>query len=148
MIWRAYDCLAIIQRDTHNLGVAFRHTRVDDALNADRAVFTNGVAEVLFSLSLFCYDLLKAQAAPVGERDLRIARKATTCGIALNDINFTPCRVGVRAVGELAGQREALHRALARGFAHFLHRQARRSEEHTSELQSRPHLVCRLLLEK
>src|SRR5436305_6522814 len=27
-------------------------------------------------------------------------------------------------------------------------RRARRSEEHTSELQSRPHLVCRLLLEK
>src|SRR3989442_1988275 len=26
--------------------------------------------------------------------------------------------------------------------------QPRRSEEHTSELQSRPHLVCRLLLEK
>src|SRR5690554_7140734 len=26
--------------------------------------------------------------------------------------------------------------------------QAMRSEEHTSELQSRPHLVCRLLLEK
>src|SRR5690554_7176948 len=30
------------------------------------------------------------------------------------------------------------------GLAHFLER----SEEHTSELQSRPHLVCRLLLEK
>src|SRR2546429_4781355 len=28
------------------------------------------------------------------------------------------------------------------------HRFARRSEEHTSELQSRLHLVCRLLLEK
>src|SRR6266498_130154 len=27
-------------------------------------------------------------------------------------------------------------------------RPRRRSEEHTSELQSRPHLVCRLLLEK
>src|SRR5690554_7264046 len=27
-------------------------------------------------------------------------------------------------------------------------RVANRSEEHTSELQSRPHLVCRLLLEK
>src|SRR3989442_4021548 len=27
-------------------------------------------------------------------------------------------------------------------------RHASRSEEHTSELQSRPHLVCRLLLEK
>src|SRR5690554_2591023 len=29
-----------------------------------------------------------------------------------------------------------------------MQRQAVRSEEHTSELQSRPHLVCRLLLEK
>src|SRR5690554_7183750 len=28
------------------------------------------------------------------------------------------------------------------------HRDGMRSEEHTSELQSRPHLVCRLLLEK
>src|SRR5215813_15028055 len=28
------------------------------------------------------------------------------------------------------------------------HEQGERSEEHTSELQSRPHLVCRLLLEK
>src|SRR3989442_6915430 len=28
------------------------------------------------------------------------------------------------------------------------HQLATRSEEHTSELQSRPHLVCRLLLEK
>src|SRR5436305_8119098 len=28
------------------------------------------------------------------------------------------------------------------------HRPGARSEEHTSELQSRPHLVCRLLLEK
>src|SRR5436305_4858784 len=28
------------------------------------------------------------------------------------------------------------------------HLQHHRSEEHTSELQSRPHLVCRLLLEK
>src|SRR5436305_7830558 len=30
----------------------------------------------------------------------------------------------------------------------FPSRSAPRSEEHTSELQSRPHLVCRLLLEK
>src|SRR5690554_7495948 len=34
--------------------------------------------------------------------------------------------------------------ALCRGESLFL----TRSEEHTSELQSRPHLVCRLLLEK
>src|SRR5258707_8754600 len=30
----------------------------------------------------------------------------------------------------------------------FFHRSSRRSEEHTSELQSRQYLVCRLLLEK
>src|SRR3989442_10274415 len=33
--------------------------------------------------------------------------------------------------------------------SHLVHdRYEKRSEEHTSELQSRPHLVCRLLLEK
>src|SRR3989442_10895756 len=32
--------------------------------------------------------------------------------------------------------------------SHAFLRQRDRSEEHTSELQSRPHLVCRLLLEK
>src|SRR5690554_7156689 len=31
---------------------------------------------------------------------------------------------------------------------HQAERDRQRSEEHTSELQSRPHLVCRLLLEK
>src|SRR2546422_4213428 len=41
--------------------------------------------------------------------------------------------------------------ALQMGLQERLHRElsiARRSEEHTSELQSRLHLVCRLLLEK
>src|SRR5690554_7154849 len=40
-----------------------------------------------------------------------------------------------------ASARPPISRATARPFAS-------RSEEHTSELQSRPHLVCRLLLEK
>src|SRR5690554_340155 len=39
---------------------------------------------------------------------------------------------------------EALDRD--RAVAHEKREEARRSEEHTSELQSRPHLVCRLLL--
>src|SRR5690554_7101677 len=30
----------------------------------------------------------------------------------------------------------------------YIEKDLKRSEEHTSELQSRPHLVCRLLLEK
>src|SRR6266498_4000853 len=34
------------------------------------------------------------------------------------------------------------------GLAHDRSKRILRSEEHTSELQSRPHLVCRLLLEK
>src|SRR3712207_157304 len=37
---------------------------------------------------------------------------------------------------------------LARFLCHFVSGVAFRSEEHTSELQSRPYLVCRLLLEK
>src|SRR6202043_4239182 len=48
-----------------------------------------------------------------------------------------------------------LFRSVARGCAQYHGfraarslRDGRRSEEHTSELQSRPHLVCRLLLEK
>ena len=32
--------------------------------------------------------------------------------------------------------------------SHYIRDRWPRSEEHTSELQSRPHLVCRLLLEK
>src|SRR5439155_640165 len=39
-------------------------------------------------------------------------------------------------------------RVLARQVARGLFEQRRRSEEHTSELQSRGQLVCRLLLEK
>src|SRR6266498_5156006 len=49
-------------------------------------------------------------------------------------------RYGGRPVG-------ALHRFLGRGRRRRGGRHPR-SEEHTSELQSRPHLVCRLLLEK
>src|SRR3989442_8308288 len=50
--------------------------------------------------------------------------------------------------------RAGFHTMVARHAHHFGHNwqnaelRANRSEEHTSELQSRPHLVCRLLLEK
>src|SRR3712207_8784950 len=40
------------------------------------------------------------------------------------------------------------HAEFARDVETFLAEPARRSEEHTSELQSRQYLVCRLLLEK
>src|SRR3712207_7690080 len=54
-------------------------------------------------------------------------------------------RVGGREGGALAGQAGTDDEDVVRG-----HRSGRytRSEEHTSELQSRQYLVCRLLLEK
>src|SRR5438874_9762993 len=63
-----------------------------------------------------------------------------------------------RRVGRRRQRGSAVHRGLDR-FAHRLisvafadadlgHFSSRRSEEHTSELQSRRDLVCRLLLEK
>src|SRR5690554_7294819 len=55
-------------------------------------------------------------------------------------------RVAVVVGGAACGERPAgLPDALQPGQDHFA---KDRSEEHTSELQSRPHLVCRLLLEK
>src|SRR3989442_9338515 len=50
------------------------------------------------------------------------------------------CQAMHRLIAERAG-----HRAIAAAMTFADHS---RSEEHTSELQSRPHLVCRLLLEK
>src|SRR5690606_40925774 len=83
--------------------------------------------------------------------------------ILLHDAGADPARL-VALKAELIGQgrRVRLERAprnlkalldsLAasgyRHFAHVGHAASARSEEHTSELQSRENLVCRLLLEK
>src|SRR3989442_7365702 len=48
----------------------------------------------------------------------------------------------------VTGTENALMAAVAARGATVLRNAASRSEEHTSELQSRPHLVCRLLLAK
>src|SRR3989442_8724587 len=47
-----------------------------------------------------------------------------------------------------ARRRTGVERPRAGGAHRRRCRRRNRSEEHTSELQSRPHLVCRLLLEK
>src|SRR5438445_7211591 len=58
-----------------------------------------------------------------------------------------PIWAGLRAVvGH--GQRAARHADAAQGARRPRPRGRPRSEEHTSELQSRQYLVCRLLLEK
>src|SRR3712207_8353967 len=55
---------------------------------------------------------------------------------------------GVRAGLVLLADRARLARAAREARRALRRRQDRRSEEHTSELQSRQYLVCRLLLEK
>src|SRR5437870_1688481 len=63
-----------------------------------------------------------------------------TLSVPRPQVNRTPCR------GNSTGQCPkplARHRPRPRAMAEY-----ERSEEHTSELQSRGHLVCRLLLEK
>src|SRR5439155_24797303 len=56
---------------------------------------------------------------------------------------------GVNSIRENLRGRRASQRAFPRGtWERESCGKARRSEEHTSELQSRGHLVCRLLLEK
>src|SRR3712207_8939011 len=61
-------------------------------------------------------------------------------GVVLDPIARLPRRAGRRdhTAGEARGGEMAMERVAART----------RSEEHTSELQSRQYLVCRLLLEK
>src|SRR5436305_11472118 len=54
-------------------------------------------------------------------------------------LNVTPA--GVSLFGALCG-------VIAGHLYFYRNLSTNRSEEHTSELQSRPHLVCRLLLEK
>src|SRR5258708_24255877 len=59
---------------------------------------------------------------------------------------YTTLFRSLKRVGGEANQRE---RHCSRLYGHGQHRRApKRSEEHTSELQSPDHLVCRLLLEK
>src|SRR3712207_7472781 len=48
--------------------------------------------------------------------------------------------------GDISGVQSFLYTISSKGALRML--RARRSEEHTSELQSRQYLVCRLLLEK
>src|SRR2546430_11462287 len=59
---------------------------------------------------------------------------------------FPPVRIGDRTF--VSGQGNNVYVFPAIGMAVFATGARRRSEEHTSELQSQSNLVCRLLLEK
>src|SRR5258708_9433651 len=75
-------------------------------------------------------------------------RSAAHTGVALGEHEMI--RIGEQVqLGRLAGMLEQPDRLLDRcdRYGSF-HVRRERSEEHTSELQSPDHLVCRLLLEK
>jgi len=57
-------------------------------------------------------------------------------------------RVGGRKLQRTSSHRAALFRNMAAALIKHEQITTTRSEEHTSELQSPDHLVCRLLLEK
>src|SRR2546422_6430687 len=70
---------------------------------------------------------------------------------ALRALRSAVCRISLqRRVGKIGVSLAALPEPRARRTTSrtCLEEKLRRSEEHTSELQSRLHLVCRLLLEK
>src|SRR5256884_4352950 len=91
-----------------------------------------------------------------GIRDVAVTG-VQTCALPISSPNQTLSPAGAEAgVGQPAFEQGRLHRpsasrdAAARSAApeNLDRGNRRRSEEHTSELQSRLHLVCRLLLEK
>src|SRR5690625_5822456 len=82
-----------------------------------------------------------------------LGRAPPSCGDAASDgrLAFGIIAEGLRIVRrKVAGCDGVNLHVIGRPFVRKCFRQTRngRSEEHTSELQSRGHLVCRLLLEK
>src|SRR3712207_8300018 len=94
--------------------------------------------------TLFPYTTLfrSALVAELAQRDTGHAELAVVSAGTARDL-ATIADAGRARVARQLGQLEARLEALLHGL-----RLVVRSEEHTSELQSRQYLVCRLLLEK
>src|SRR5258707_8063527 len=110
-----------------------RYTRLAEALPAEKYTWRPGegvrsVGEVFTHITAANYGVARALgAAP-------------------------PAGLDFKAIAALSGDKPKVLQALKDSFAHFrtaiVALSEARSEEHTSELQSRQYLVCRLLLEK
>src|SRR5690554_7397364 len=99
-----------------------------------------GVVKLLFFLliGLFIVDITLLFRSKIGLQAERVVPNKLSNGdeneIKIKVLNRFQFKVAVKIIDELPIQWQV--------------RDFNRSEEHTSELQSRPHLVCRLLLEK
>src|SRR5215813_503060 len=140
------DALACLEGKgpSSNLG------RSDGARRAGQAwQWIASEATYLFSFTLVCAVLnLDAQAVrrQVGQRVLKDKPgRRTDVWAEIAATTAAAHETVARAHRALDQTRKLLHEL---NESHQLHRAIVRSEEHTSELQSRPHLVCRLLLEK
>src|SRR5262249_10529985 len=72
MVGGAEDGLARVEGHTHHCGIGPGDARIEDTLDADGAVVTYGVAEVLPALCLLEHQLLEAEHTPIAERDARV----------------------------------------------------------------------------
>src|SRR2546429_1222491 len=104
-----------------------------------------GTARCWFNMALFAAGIALAQRSTFAASDWEIIKVSGHDYLSVDNISrFYGFPAGVAAAGEKS-QLDAVKNPLE-----FVSgsREAMRSEEHTSELQSRLHLVCRLLLEK
>src|SRR5271157_2427569 len=125
---------------------------------AHQTLFRLGILSDLFTatmaifLTLALYRLFKAVDQGLAVIMVILGALMVTPIYFLNTINDAAALLLVRGADFLAAfdkpQREALAMLFLRLHNHGVVVNEVRSEEHTSELQSRPHLVCRLLLEK
>src|SRR5690625_6933201 len=100
--------------------------------------------------------LLHGTVAPSDDHDVLVLEEETVAGRAPADALAGQARLtvdpelAVRRAGGDDQRLRAVDSAVVEGdgLDRSLDLQVHRSEEHTSELQSRGHLVCRLLLEK
>src|SRR5947208_9478239 len=98
----------------------------------------------LEEVEVYAYDVNKEHVRAIHERGLRISGVAdfTVHLEATSDVSQIPaCDLGIVAT-------KSTHTRRAIEQTKHIFGLASRSEEHTSELQSPDHLVCRLLLEK
>src|SRR3989442_5650722 len=129
---------------------AFAQHNLSPALDesAGRAARLVANAKREGSLSLYASMAEKDLIRLVSEFERRYGIKGNVWRSGKNNVlrrAVTEARAGRFEVDVVHNPSPEMELHFRRGIVHDVHF---RSEEHTSELQSRPHLVCRLLLEK